>query len=96
MEVIWSERARNTYYKVLDYLEENWYRHEIIQFINRTEVVINAIKKNPGIYVYAVKNKSIRRAIVDKHNSFFYQVDEKVVHLWDENCRWIYPTVLRK
>ncbi len=77
MEVIWSERARITYYKVLDYLEENWYRHEIIQFINRTEVVINAIKKNPGIYTYAVKNKNIRRAIIDKHNSFYYQVDQK-------------------
>jgi plasmid stabilization system protein ParE len=77
MEVIWSERARITYYKVLDFLQVNWNRHEIIQFINRTEVVIHAIKKNPGIYAYAYKHRNIRRAIVDKHNSFFYQVDKK-------------------
>jgi plasmid stabilization system protein ParE len=80
MEVIWSERARITYYRVLDYLHSKWSGHEIIRFINRTEVVINAIKKNPGIYVYAVKHKNIRRAIIDKHNSFFYQVDDNSIN----------------
>ena len=77
MEVIWSERARITYFQVLNYLENNWSSHEIVRFINRTEAVIKAIKKNPGIYVPAVKQRNIRRAVIDKNNSFFYQVDEK-------------------
>jgi len=47
MEVIWSARAKITYFKVLDYLEKNWHKKEIIRFSKRTEIVIHAIKKNP-------------------------------------------------
>lgn len=62
---------------VLDYLKKNWSKTEIIQFNNKTEIVIQAIQKNPGIFVCSSKHKNIRRAIIDKNNSLFYQVDKK-------------------
>lgn len=65
------------FFKVLDYLEKNWNKSEIIQFSRKTEIVIQAIQKNPGIFVFSSKHKNIWRAIVDKNNSFFYQVDKK-------------------
>ena len=77
MEVIWSAKARITYFKVLDYLQENWTKKEMIQFSNRTEVVILALKKNPGIFVRSNKHRNIRKARIDRNNSLFYQVDEK-------------------
>lgn len=76
MEVIWSAKARITYFNVLDYLEKHWTKKEIIQFSNRTEMVIRVIQKNPGIFPYSFKHKNIRKAIIDKNNSFFYQVDK--------------------
>ena len=76
MKVIWSAKARITYFNVLDYLEKHWTKKEIIQFSNRTEMVIRAIQKNPGIFPLSHKHKNIRKAIVDKNNSFFYQVDK--------------------
>ena len=76
MEVIWSAKARITYYIVLDYLENHWTKREIIQFSSRTEIVIRAIQKNSGIFPYSHIHKNIRKAIVDKNNSFFYQVDK--------------------
>ncbi len=75
MEIIWSARARITFFKVLDYLENNWSQKEIIQFYNRTEIVLRAIKMNPGIFAVSNKHKQVRRALIDKNNSFFYQVD---------------------
>jgi len=75
MKVIWSAKARITYFNVLDYLEKHWTKKEIIQFSNRTEMVIRAIQKNPGIFPYSHKHRNIRKAIVDKNNSFFYQID---------------------
>jgi len=75
MEVIWSAKARITYYNVLDYLDTHWSKKEIIQFNQRTEIVIHAIKKNPGIFPSSLKFKNIRKAIVDKNNSFFYSID---------------------
>jgi hypothetical protein len=75
MEVIWSAKARITFFKVLDYLEKNWSQREIIQFYNRTEIVLRAIKINPGIFPASQKHKQVRKALIDKNNSFFYQVD---------------------
>jgi hypothetical protein len=46
-----------------------------LQFNLRIELVLNAIKRNPGIFPVSAKHKEIRRAVVDKNNSFFYQVD---------------------
>ncbi len=77
MEVIWSARAKITYFNVLDYLGKHWTRKEMIQFSQRTDIVIRAIRKNPGIFSYSVRHKNIQKAIVDKNNSFFYQVDLK-------------------
>jgi len=76
MNVIWSAKARITYFNVLDYLEKHWSKKELIQFSNRTEIVIRVIQKNPGIFPYSHKHKNIRKAIVDKNNSFFYLVDK--------------------
>ena len=83
MEVIWSAKARITYFNVLDYLEKHWTKKEIIQFSSRTEIVIRAIQKNPGIFPYSHKHRNIRKAIVDKNNSFFYHVDKvnKIIFL---------------
>jgi len=75
MNVIWSSRAKITFFKVLDYLNENWTNKEIIQFNQRTQIVLNAIKKNPYIFPSSDKNKAIRKAIIDKNNSFFYAID---------------------
>jgi hypothetical protein len=45
--VIWSPTARLTYYKILEYLLENWTFNELEAFIDRTEEVINHICDNP-------------------------------------------------
>ena len=57
MEIIWSAKARITFFNVLDYLEKNWSQREIIQFYNRTEIVLRAIKINPGIFPVSQKHK---------------------------------------
>ena len=77
MEVIWSAKARITFFMVLDYLEKNWSKAELLQFNRKTEIVIQAIQKNPGIFACSSKHKNIRRAIIDKNNSIFYQVNKK-------------------
>ncbi len=75
MEVIWSAKARITFFSVFDYLEKNWTKKEIVQFNQRTEIVIQAVKRNPGIFPISPTHKEIRKAIIDKNNSFFYKVD---------------------
>ena len=75
MEIIWSAKAKITFFSVIDYLNKNWTKKEMVQFYQRTHFTINAIKKNPAIFPASSKNKEIRKAIVDKNNSFFYIID---------------------
>ena len=75
MEIIWSAKAKTSFFSVIDYLNENWTKKEMVQFYQRTHITINAIKKNPAIFPASSKNKTIRKAIIDKNNSFFYKVD---------------------
>jgi hypothetical protein len=75
-EIIWSSKARITFFGVLDYLDKNWTRKEMIQFNLKTQIIINAIRKNPGIFPASVKFKEVRRAIIDKNNSLFYKIDD--------------------
>ena len=77
MEVIWSAKARITYFKVLDYLAQNWAKREILTFSQKTDAIIRAIQKNPEIYAGSSKHDNIRRAIIDKNNSLFYTMDKK-------------------
>jgi len=75
MEAIWTAKARITYFQVMDYLEKNWTKKEVLQFYNRVEIIIRTIQKNPGIYPESQYIKDIRKAFVDKNNSLFYMVD---------------------
>ncbi len=75
VQIIWSAKAKMTYFKVLDYLNSNWSQKELIQFNRRTEIVLQAIKKNPEIFPVAKKHRNIRKATIDKNNSCFYMVD---------------------
>ncbi len=83
MKVIWSAQARITFLNVIDYLSVNWTKKEIIQFNQRTQITLTAIQKNPDIFPASIKNKKIRKAIVDKNNSFYYKIDyyQQEIHL---------------
>jgi plasmid stabilization system protein ParE len=79
--ILWSKRAKETYFIVLDYITNNWSSREVIQFMNRVEAVIMVIKKNPRIYTGSSANINLRKAIIDKNNSLFYLINTDQKHL---------------
>ncbi len=90
MEIIWSAKAKITFFHVIDYLNKNWTKKEIIKFNQRTQITINAIRKNPYIFHSSAKNKDIRKAFVDTNNSFYYKIDtyhQKIHILTFFDCR---------
>lgn len=83
--VIWSPVAKLTYYQILEYLEEKWTEKELKVFINRTEEVINHIRKNPRLYPYSRESKTFKCVVV-KQVSLFYQFKQQNIELllfWD-------------
>lgn len=85
LPIEWSKEAKSTFQNILAYLEEKWTDKEIKNFINRADAVLKIIKERPLVY-QASKSKSIRRAVVTKHNKLFYRVTKSKIHLiyfWD-------------
>ena len=82
MQIIWSAKAKISYFKVLDYLKNHWSQTELDQFNRRTEIVLQAIRRNPEIFPVAQKYRNIRKAMIDKNNSCFYTVDRYQHHIF--------------
>jgi plasmid stabilization system protein ParE len=83
-KVLWTKRALGNYFSILDYLSENWTKKEMNQFINRVEMVLKAIQRNPLLFNASTVNKKVRKAFIDKNNSLFYAVntyEKKIVLL---------------
>ena len=81
----WLPEAELTYALVLEYLEENWTSKEMMNFIDRTEEVIEYISKRPKQYIYS-KKKDAYRAVVTKQTSLFYRIKSEEIELlvfWD-------------
>jgi plasmid stabilization system protein ParE len=71
-KIIWLPKAEKRYQEIIDWLELNWSEKEIVNFIARTEDVVNLIRANPEIYRSSEK-KNIRQAVVTKHNLLLYR-----------------------
>jgi plasmid stabilization system protein ParE len=83
--VKWSPEAERTYNIILDYLIEKWTERELQNFIKRTNQVVNFIAHNPREYIFS-KKKNAYRAVITKHVSLYYRVEQQTLELllfWD-------------
>ncbi|MFC4685710.1 type II toxin-antitoxin system RelE/ParE family toxin [Epilithonimonas pallida] len=72
MEIIWSDEALKNYFKVLDYLFDNWTSNEIENFESNFDELIERIKVNTRICPKS-KILNFRKCLIDKNNSLIYQ-----------------------
>jgi plasmid stabilization system protein ParE len=72
-EIIWSPQSEETFYKVVEYLQENWTENELNNFIVATEKVIRYISENPLMFRKTNK-KNIHEALVTPQNLLIYKI----------------------
>ncbi len=78
MEIVWSEEALSNYFKVLDYLFDNWSRTEIENFESNFDRLIERIRLNTRICPKS-KILNFRKCLIDKNNSLIYQeINDKI------------------
>ena len=88
MKISWTPTARRTYFKVLDYLAENWTKREVVNFINEVENLLNQITNNPEMFQASRKKKNVRKALITKHNTLYYRIKPRkkeleLITFWD-------------
>lgn len=73
MEVVWTETALETFFKVVDYLFDYWSNKEIKTFENKVDQLIERLATFNQICPES-KLFGYRKCTIDEHNSLIYHV----------------------
>jgi plasmid stabilization system protein ParE len=79
--ITWTLHAQEELNTVYDYLENNWTSREIVNFSKLLEDKLSVIVNFPFIYAASGQKKSVRRCVVSKQSSLYYQVDVEAKHI---------------
>ena len=80
MEVVWTEVALESFFKVVDYLYDNWSSKEIETFENNVDELIERIASFNQICPES-KLFGYRKCVLDEHNSLIYHVTNNTLLL---------------
>ena len=73
-QIVWSSRARKNLQNVINYLEKNWTKKEILQFQYNLKKLLHLISRYPGICPSTGEFQDVRKGLVDKHTYLIYRV----------------------
>lgn len=86
MQIIWSKNAQITFESIVNYLENNFGVITTKKFIEKTDSRIKSIANFPEIYKAVSLKNSVRKAVVTKLCSFYYEINKKtivILYFWD-------------
>ncbi len=81
LKIKWTENALIELHATIGYLNENWTEKELIQFANSVDNTVEIIARYPEIYPISNKNRKIRKAVVDYHNTIYYRIEKSCVEI---------------
>ena len=81
MKGFWTKEAEDTFNQNIAYLEEEWSKAVIENFIDKTEEAIAVIEKHPLVFPTVNKKKGIHKCLVVKQVSLYYRVLENRIDL---------------
>lgn len=70
--VLWTESAKKSFQKIVKHLQQEWSDKEVSNFINRTQDMIEVLKRYPEMCRPSNKRKNVRIGILDKHTQLIY------------------------
>ena len=83
--IFWAPKARITYFEILDYLDHHWGQKVVLEFIQRTEDILDLLSTYPKLFQYSPERK-IYRCVLTKQIVLFYRIKQEQVELllfWD-------------
>ena len=80
-EVIFSDEIFEKLNSIIYYLENNWSKKVAETFLKTFYSRINNIAYNPKAGMQTKKNPNIRKFIITKHNTLYYEIFEDKIEL---------------
>lgn len=80
-KVVWSPLSEGDFSRILEYLDKNWDRKVANHFIDLTENILKQISNNPSQFPVIYKKVRIRKCVLTKHNTMYYQDSKTHIYI---------------
>ncbi|PTN08949.1 type II toxin-antitoxin system RelE/ParE family toxin [Mangrovibacterium marinum] len=80
-KIFWTDHALSELQLHLAYIENNWTKMEIKNFAHQLDHVIELISHNPSLFQATKQNKNVRRAVIHKHFTLYYQTKKRRIEI---------------
>ena len=80
-KLYWSEEAVSNLEGIISFLESNWTEKEIDKFKHLLSKNLELITIFPTIFPKSEKIPNLRRAVLSKQISIFYQIIEETIYI---------------
>jgi len=85
-DVVFTAEADDTFDSIGNQILNRWGERELLDFRKRVYDVVDAISKSPLIFRSVNNSDNIRKAIIHKNCSMFYEIKElriDILFFWD-------------
>ena len=72
LDIFWTDSAKKSFNKIIEYLGANWTEREVRNFFNETLYLLSNIKSQPEMCRPSLKRKNVRIGIINKHTQLVY------------------------
>ena len=62
LDILWTDSAKISFSKIVDYLQKEWTQLEVEKFVTRTDEWLSTLKRYPGMCRPSTKRKNVRMA----------------------------------
>ena len=71
-DIFWTDSAKKSFNKIVEYLDTNWTEREVGKFIRDTQYLLSNLKLQPEMCRPSLKRKNVRIGIINKHTQVVY------------------------
>jgi len=80
-KIHWSDEAIDNLKEIIDYLSIRWTQREVENFKGKLRQMLDLINSNPELFPVSSYNPRLRKAVLSKQTSIFYEVSENRIYL---------------
>ncbi|HRZ96562.1 MAG TPA: type II toxin-antitoxin system RelE/ParE family toxin [Paludibacter sp.] len=80
-EIIWSPLSVSDMENTIEYLSNIWNEQIINEFLDDVDLNLQQIALYPRLYPVINKKLKVRKCVVTKHNTIFYQEKKNTIQL---------------
>ncbi|MCG8701026.1 MAG: type II toxin-antitoxin system RelE/ParE family toxin [Bacteroidales bacterium] len=77
----WSVEAVKNLEEILDNIKSRWTNKEVLKFKNKLGHQLDLIVQNPFMFPISSIKESLRKAVLSKQTTVFYQVKDNIIFI---------------